>query len=149
MGFDLHFINTRKLGVSVHFLSFSRKFIASKVDTEQVKTVFRQGRLRRESGTTRRSSLHCVFDGHCRADCASGAPPRSRRSADVPVGRHGLKYPPMAGRPSAKIGRQRPPARSLRLGERANPTLRHERAASCEPGSEIYRRLGLVLMLRA
>ena len=61
-----------KLGVSVHFLSFSRKFFASKVDTEQVKTVFRQGRLRRESGTTRRSSLHCVFDGHCRADCASG-----------------------------------------------------------------------------
>jgi len=40
----------------------------------------RQGRLRRESGTTRRSSLHCVFDGHCRAECACGVAHRSWRA---------------------------------------------------------------------
>ena len=40
----------------------------------------RQGRLRRESGTTRRSSLHWVFDGRCRADCAFGIAHRSWRA---------------------------------------------------------------------
>jgi len=37
--------------------------------------------------------------------------------------RHGRKYPSVAGRSSAKIGRRRSPARSLRLGKRADPAL--------------------------
>ena len=108
----------------------------------------RQGRLRRESGTTRRSSLHWVFDGRCRADCAIDVPPSLPPERRHPR-RQVWRYPAAAGRPCAKIGSRRPLARSLRVGERTNPALRHERAASCEAGSEIYRRLGLVLMLRA
>jgi hypothetical protein len=98
----------------------------------------RQGLLRREGGTTRRSSLHWVFDGRCRADCAIGVPPRSRRSADVPVGMEGNIQRRLAG-PSRKS-----------VGDRAaNPTLRNQRMALCEVGSGIYRRLGPVLNLRA
>ena len=59
------------------------------------------------------------------------------------------RNPVAAGRPCAKIGRRRPPARSLRLGERGNPALRKQRMALCEAGSGIYRRLGPVLNLRA
>jgi hypothetical protein len=75
--------------------------------------------------------------GSCEDDDPPNAPERRCPR------RHGRKYPPAAGRPSAKIGRRRPPARGLRLGERANSTLRDE------SGSGIYRRLGPVLNLRA